>query len=127
MAPSSPTAAVLAVMAGALVGLAPMWASARPDVAHGAAGRGRGVHRCVVRRRRLRRGLVVARWRWPGAGVQAGLLTRSFAALLDVDPGFATDHLLTLQAGMPDRLRGPEQRRAFYREFSPGCAHCRAS
>ncbi len=112
------TAAVLAVVAGALVGLAPMWASTRPDVRAVLQDTGRTSTGASPGARRLRSTLVIGQVALAAVlAVQAGLLTRSFAALLDVDPGFAPDHLLTLQAGTPDRLRGIEERGAFYREF----------
>ena len=112
------TAAVLAVVAGALVGLAPMWASARPDVRAVLQDVGRTSTGASPGARRLRSALVIGQVALAAVlAVQAGLLTRSFAALLDVDPGFVPDHLLTLQAGTPDRLRGIEERGAFYREF----------
>ena len=49
--------------------------------------------------------------------IGALLLGRSFQHLLDVDPGFRADHLLTLQMNVPDRYATPEARRHFYREF----------
>ena len=109
-------AAVLAVVAGAVIGLLPISATARPDVPH----------RAPRRRPRLRRRVVARPPDADGAGrsaqvalaavlaVQAGLLTRSFAALLALDPGFQADHLLTLQMGAPDHLASAEARRAFY-------------
>ena len=36
--------------------------------------------------------------------VGAGLLVRSFVRLIDVDPGFKAESLLTLQMNAPDRL-----------------------
>jgi putative ABC transport system permease protein len=47
----------------------------------------------------------------------AGLLVRSFANLLDVNPGFATDQLLTFRVGVPNDLyKAPEQRIAFFED-----------
>ena len=78
--------------------------------------------------RRLRSALVVGQVALAAVlAVQAGLLTRSFAALLDVDPGFAPDHLLDA----PGRRAGPAA--AGSRSGAPSiasssltCAACRA-
>jgi hypothetical protein len=49
--------------------------------------------------------------------IGAGLLLRSFTSLLAVDAGFRPENMLTWQMNLPDRLRTPEQRDAFYAEF----------
>jgi len=49
--------------------------------------------------------------------VAAGLLLRSFTRLLQVDPGFRVDNLLTFEMNIPDRLTTPDARRAFYATF----------
>ena len=47
--------------------------------------------------------------------VGAGLLLRSFSRLLNVDPGFQTDNLLTMQIALPaTKYREPQQVRSFY-------------
>jgi predicted permease len=47
--------------------------------------------------------------------VGAGLLLRSFAEVLKVDPGFKADGVLTMRVSLPDAVYGkPEQVRAFY-------------
>jgi predicted permease len=47
--------------------------------------------------------------------VGAGLLLRSFAEVLKVDPGFKADGLLTMRVSLPDATYGkPEQVRGFY-------------
>jgi putative ABC transport system permease protein len=47
----------------------------------------------------------------------AGLLVRSFAKLVDVDPGFKAEKLLTFRVGIAgERYRKPEQRVAFFDE-----------
>ncbi len=69
-------------------------------------------------RRRARASLVVAEVALAVMlTIAAGLLLRSFAALLSVNPGFQPRNLLTWQMNLPDRLRAPEQRDAFYTEF----------
>ena len=66
--------------------------------------------------------------------VGAGLILRSFARLLAVDPGFRTDNVLTMNVALPaDRYGDPGARRAFYdRAFPalgqlPGIAHVGAA
>lgn len=47
--------------------------------------------------------------------VGAGLLLKSFARLMEVDLGFRSDNLLTMQISLPSSKYGtPEQRRAFF-------------
>ena len=111
-------AAGLAVVVGALVGLVPMWAAARPEVRSVLQDASRSATGTSTAGRRLRTALVVGPVALAAVlAVQAGLLTRSFAALLRVDPGFQSDHLLTFQMAPPGRLRGVDERRAFYQEL----------
>ena len=45
----------------------------------------------------------------------AGLVLRSFARLIAIDPGFTIDHVLTFDLAIPgDRYRTPEARHAFF-------------
>jgi len=46
----------------------------------------------------------------------AGLLLRSFVSLLRVDPGFAADKVVAIQAFIWDRYKTPEQREAYAKE-----------
>jgi putative ABC transport system permease protein len=48
--------------------------------------------------------------------VGAGLVLRSFVSLLRVDPGFAADKVVAIQAFIWDRYNKPEQREAYTRE-----------
>ena len=66
--------------------------------------------------------------------VGAGLILRSFARLVAVDPGFRTDNVVTMDVALPaDRYSDPGARAAFYdRAFSalgqlPGVAHVGAA
>lgn len=48
--------------------------------------------------------------------IGAGLILRSFASLLAVDPGFRSDHVMTMEIALPsDRYVTPPSRDAFYR------------
>jgi predicted permease len=114
-------AAAIAVVTGGLVGLAPMWAAARPDVRGVLQDASRGAAGPTSAGRRLRAALVVGQVALAAVlAVQAGLLTRSLATVLTLDPGFQSDHVLTLQMGVPDRLANADERRVFYREFFAG-------
>jgi predicted permease len=69
-----------------------------------------------VLRQRLRGALVVGQIALAVVlTIGAGLLLRSFVTLLNVDPGFRAEHLLTLQIQLPTRIgSSPDARRAFY-------------
>lgn len=109
-------AVVLSVVTGVVVGLL-------PAVAAGGA-RARGVLRSGTRTtasaatRRTRSGLIVAEVALAMTlAIGAGLLLRSFASVLAVDPGFRTEQLLTLQISVPDRYATNEARVSFYDEL----------
>lgn len=86
---------------GLLFGIAPALQMARTDLHETLKEGGRG----AVSRRgslTLRRGLVVSTVALAlTLLVSAGLLVRSFARLVDVDPGFRPDHLLTFTVSLP--------------------------
>jgi predicted permease len=46
--------------------------------------------------------------------IGAGLLTRSFLTVLTIDPGFRSDHLLTMAISAPGKYDTAEKRLAFY-------------
>ena len=69
-------------------------------------------------RRRLRGGLVSAEVALAVVlTVGAGLLARSFVAVLNTNPGFAADGLLTMGINVPARHNTDETRVAFYQEL----------
>jgi len=94
----------VSVLTGLFFGLAPAWHVARTDLREllNKVGRGSSASRAS---RRLRAALVVSEL---GLAVLllvgAGLLIRSFSRLLEVSPGFQTQHLLTLRVSLPDKV-----------------------
>lgn len=96
---------VVTLIAGALVALLPALSSARSDPQGALKDGGRGTT-AGRQGRRVRATLVVAELALAvmlTAG--AGLLLRSFVAVMQVDPGFASDHLLTLKINAPARAQ----------------------
>ena len=91
--------AAVALMTGIVFGLAPaIWAS-RADLVGGLKEGSRGA---TATRGRLRKALVVAEVALSlMLLVGAGLMLRSFSQLRNVDPGFRTDHALTLRVSLP--------------------------
>ena len=50
--------------------------------------------------------------------IAAGLLVRSFSRLLSTDPGFAPDHVLTMEISLPtEKYAKPQQQIDFFREL----------
>ena len=105
----------VAVISGLAVSVIPASVASRVSVRHALVEGGRSTS---DGRRRLR-GLLVA----VEVGlavvltIGAALLGRSFLAVLDVDPGFSADHLLTMQVNVPQRHDTPEKRVAFYQQL----------
>jgi predicted permease len=109
--------AATTIVTGLLVGLLPALSSASVNPRSTLAESGRGSVGGVVRRR-ARAALVVAEVALAVAlTTGAGLLIRSFVTVLNVNPGFETEHLLTWQMNIPLRLQTPDERRAFYQDF----------
>jgi predicted permease len=90
------------------VGASRIQARALADGGRGAASGRRGLRGALVA---AEVGLAVV------LTIGAGLLGRSFLAVLDVDPGFRTDHLLTMQVSAPPQVSAGEQRLDFYRRL----------
>lgn len=106
--------ALIALIAGVVVGMVPAFAVRGGNIQRALKDAPRGLT-SGVSRSRMRTGLVVIEI---GLAmlltIGAGLLTRSFQTLLDVDPGFRAENLLTLQIQLPNTVNSPEARRAFY-------------
>jgi putative ABC transport system permease protein len=109
--------ALTTMVTGILVGLLPAMSSAGISPQSTLQDHSRGTVGGSIRRR-ARAALVVAEVALAVAlTTGAGLLIRSFVGVLNVNPGFETEHLLTWQMNIPDRLRTPDDRLAFYRDF----------
>jgi putative ABC transport system permease protein len=103
---------LLALATAIIFGLAPALRLSRPDVrevlAEGRVTPGRG-------RLRARQGLIVAETALAlTLLIGAGLLLRSFATLLKVDPGFRREHLVALQTFYWEDDHTPQHRAAFF-------------
>jgi putative ABC transport system permease protein len=110
-------AALATLLTGIFVGLLPAWSASRVAPQSALQENSRGMVGSTFRHR-TRAALVVAEVALAVTlTIGAGLLLRSFTSLLAVDAGFKPENLLTWQMNLPDRLRTPEQRDAFYDEF----------
>jgi len=105
--------AVVSVATGVLFGLAPALQVAGKRHFDGLKG-GRSTE--GKRPRQLRSALVICETAFALIVVAgAGLMLRSFAEILKVDPGFRPEGVLTLRVALPDAVYNkPEQVRAFY-------------
>jgi putative ABC transport system permease protein len=93
----------VSLLTGLIFGLAPAWHIARTDLRETLNEAGRGTS-ASGGSRRLRSVLVVSELALAVLLlVGAGLLIRSFSRLLDVSPGFETQHLLTLELSLPEK------------------------
>jgi putative ABC transport system permease protein len=107
----------LSLVTGILIGLLPAFVAARTDVQGTLKDGSRGSTGSAARRR-IRSALVTAEVALAVVlTVGAGLLVRSFVTLLDVNPGFRSEELLTMQITLPGRIGTPEARREYYREL----------
>ncbi len=99
---------LVAVLTGILFGLAPAWHASRVDLQGTLKEAGRGA---TSSRAGLRQGLVIAEVALTFVLlVGAGLLLLSFHRLLQVNPGFAVDRVLTFRINPPeDKYQTDEQ------------------
>ena len=111
-------AVAISLLTSLIFGLAPSLQMLRPDLQESLRTEGRTMTG-GRRQQRLRNLLVVSEIALALALlVGAGLLTRSFIALLRVDPGFATERALALET-MIGRNRNAEQRIALLEQTLP--------
>src|SRR4029453_14462216 len=102
----------LAIGAGIVFGIAPMFASIRVDLVGVLKEGGRGVG--GPSRRRLSRSLVVAEVALSLVLLGgAAVMVRSFLDFQHADPGYDNTHLATAPLGMPANLETPEARAVF--------------
>jgi putative ABC transport system permease protein len=112
----------VSVFVGILFGLVPALQSLRCGVNDALKEGGRGFH-AGPRGHRVRSSLVVIESALAFVLViGAGLMIKSFWHLLQADPGFRTDHLLTLRIKLPNdakdsKYREPRQRAAAFQHF----------
>src|SRR5262249_48821049 len=103
---------LITLVTGLLFGFLPALRFSRTDlnVSLKEGGRGGGIHG-----RGLRNALMVSEVALAIVLlVGAGLLIRSFAQLVDVDPGYRAENLLTARIALPPRYRDDAQRAQFY-------------
>ncbi len=107
----------IALTAGVLVALLPAIGAARTDPQQVLREQGRGAIGSRMQRR-YRTALLVGQVSLACVlTIGAALLLRSFASVMNVDPGFNPERLLTWQMNIPERLATTDQRRAFYLDF----------
>lgn len=103
-------------LTGCLFGLAPAWQMARVNLNQSLKEGGRGALG-NAKGRRLRATLVVVEVALSLVVlIGAGLLLKSFVRLLQVDPGFVAENLLTANVGLVE-FKEPERRVAVQREI----------
>jgi hypothetical protein len=119
---------VVSLVSGILFGLVPVWRAIKIDLHTSLKGGGRGGQGdggLQLRRHRLRGLLVVSELAFSLVLlVGAGLLIRSFVHLHSVPPGFAVDHVLTMQlAANETNYRDDKSLAGFFREIEARVAH----
>ncbi|MFZ1218272.1 MAG: ABC transporter permease [Chthoniobacterales bacterium] len=106
--------AAVSILTGVLFGLVPAWQVSKTDLNEGLKESGRGSD--APRRQRMRSLLVISEVALSLVLlVGAGLMIRSFARLLAVDPGFKPDHVLTAFVSLPvAKYQKREEQVGFY-------------
>jgi putative ABC transport system permease protein len=113
---------LVSLLTGLLFGSAPALRAARTRLSDALNEGGRGS--AGPGRARMRNGLIVAEVATALVLLAgAGLLVRSLGRLLDVDPGFSPERVLTAELQLPEtRYAKPEQVVAFYERLLPRLA-----
>ena len=107
---------IVSLLTTLIFGLAPALQLSKPDLQSTLKDTGQTATANPARHR-LRNSLVVAQIALAVVLLAgAGLLVRSFVSLLRVDPGFAADKVVVIQAFIWSRYNKPEQREAYTRE-----------
>ena len=107
--------ATISILTAIVCGLAPAFEGSRADVQESLKDGARQVG-SGVRNRKLRHAFVVSEIALAVVLlVGAGLMLRSFAIMRGVDPGFASNNVLTVRVALPGaRYREPAQRTRFF-------------
>jgi putative ABC transport system permease protein len=93
--------AIVSVLTGVIFGIIPAWRASRPDLNETLSDGGRSAGAAATRSP-LRSALVVAEVALALVLlICAGLLIKSVMRLREVDPGFKTDHLVTMNVWLP--------------------------
>ncbi|HKR60401.1 MAG TPA: ABC transporter permease, partial [Pyrinomonadaceae bacterium] len=109
-------AALLGFLTTLIFGLAPALQLSKPDLQSCLKDTGQTITASKARHR-LRNTLVVTQIALAFVLLMgAGLVLRSFVRLLRVDPGFAADKVVAIQAFIWDRYNKPEQRQVYVNE-----------
>jgi putative ABC transport system permease protein len=104
----------LAVLTGLVFGLIPALQASRPDLTEGLKQGGRGTSGGGAPRR-LRNLLVIVETALSLVLLTgAGLMLRSFDRLMDVNPGFNPERVLTLRVPLPAAIKGKTEQPAYY-------------
>ncbi len=107
----------ISIATGVFVGLLPAVTASRMAPHAALQENSRGTVGGVFRRR-ARAALVIAEVALAVTlTIGTGLLLRSFASLMSVNPGFDPSHMLTWQMNLPQRLRTQDERTVFYADF----------
>ena len=107
-------ALAISVLAGILLGMAPVMMAVRRDVRLSGAGGGRSVAGGGASRR-IRRALVVAEFALAIVVLAgAGLLVRSWWYVTNIDPGFRPERVLVMELTTPSALGSPALRTDLY-------------
>lgn len=111
------------VLTGIVFGLAPAWQTLKFDL-HSALKEGGRTAIADRSQRRLSSLLVIAETAMAMVLlIGAGLLLKSFAQLLNVNPGFVTENVLTMQIGLPNAgYQDPQKRAAFLKQLETNLA-----
>ncbi len=107
---------LVSLLTGTLFGLAPAWQFSRPNLNDSLkeGEPGQGIHRARLRHLLMVTEVALAIVLLVGAG----LLARSFVKLLEVDPGYRSESLLTLRVNLPEsRYEQGGRLMAFYHEI----------
>src|SRR4029453_10799264 len=106
----------VAFFAALIFGIAPALQFSRPNLQRNLKESGHTVSAAATRHR-LRGALVITEISLAVVLViGAGLLVRSFINLINVDPGFSTDRVASLQTFVWDRYTTPDQRATFVKQ-----------